>query len=69
MTKEDELLLNWGRMREDILKELEKLAPGADKYQQIRDVFRLIMQYGDAQAAKEREQVKLWMIKKLQDAK
>lgn len=56
-------------MREDILKELEKLAPGADKYQQIRDVFRLIMQYGDAQAAKEREQVKLWMIKKLQDAK
>ena len=66
MTKEEELLLEWGRKREEIAALMKKYL-SYDRWHndEGKDLFRYIMEYGDAQAALATERCKQWMIKKL----
>lgn len=57
MIKEQELIEIWNKKRDELNKALI--------YHDKRLLFRLIMEYGDAQEAKAIEQTKRWMIKKL----
>ena len=62
MTKNyEDLLMNWGDLREQVKKEVYNLTSGP----RINQVINLIMKYGDAQAALERERVKCWIKSKL----
>lgn len=66
MSKEDDLLLEWGRRRQEIQKFIEKFMPTSRWHNDEKvDFFKLIMEYGDAQAALATERCKEWMRKKL----